>query len=562
MLPKLPAAVEILDVALGTTSGSSAGEYVTADANVTFHIEGDTGGVFQIAKVETDDVVADPDTPPGHPPILTLQPALVVDGPGPIAVFAGQAIRVYVVFSCPTDPAQGVFTAAAVMAGSGLPSPVSFAVTATARVGTLQAVSLATPTIAPGQTENFDFRIDSSLGHAVDVVFSYDLGFEPHFSALAQVQSVPAGASLFLPPVAVTCMLGTPDGNYRVIFRLRAQDGTRDFGYVEPNITVVTPPMVATTVDTSSMAMTAGGIAPVNLTLQSTQGGATQVSFSLEGSPPGLALSGPPIAVGAGARVQGTIWITAAEDAPEDTTVRLVQSLSGGAQSIHLPTNIFVSVFPPPPLRDFLVVRVYWGSKWMGSGPFTWVAMDETITQLANSAFVRGLREYGVRNVHTSGAQAVAIEENFPQSNQFDDSDVTGLLTGLLDAHRVVLPGDLSVKPLYVVFPQQGSIYSPQPTQLIGQHGTFNYAGVDCLYAWVYQGGDIPGTTKGFGHELVEAICAEVAGEEIGDPCQLLLGVSGGITLQPYLSKQRNLCVLPDMTSNSAVAATQPGPGT
>ena len=39
----------------------------------------------------------------------------------------------------------------------------------------------------------------------------------------------------------------------------------------------------------------------------------------------------------------------------------------------------------------------------MGSGPFTWVAMDETITQLANSAFVRGLREYGVRNVSHFG---------------------------------------------------------------------------------------------------------------------------------------------------------------
>jgi hypothetical protein len=448
------------------------------------------------------------------------------------------------------------------MAGSGLPSSVNFAITATARVGTLQAAILATPNIAAGGKENFGFRIDSSLGHKVDVVFSYDSGFEPHFSADAQFLSVPAGANLPLPPVPVTCLLGTPGGNYSVIFRLRAQDGTRDFGYVQPNITVVTPPMVATTVDTPSVNMTAGGITPVNLTLQSTRGGATQVSFSLEGSPPGLALSGPPIAVGAGARVQGTIWITAAEDAPEDTTVRLVQSLSGGAQSIHLPTNIYVSVFPPPPLRDFLVVRVYWGSKWMGSGPFTWVAMDETITQLANSAFVRGLREYGVRNVDTSGAQAVAIEENFPQSNQFDDSDVTGLLTGLLDANRVARPGDLSVKPLYVVFPQQGSIYSPKPTQLIGEHGTFSYAGVDCLYAWVYQGGDIPGTTKGFGHELVEAICAEVAGEEIGDPCQLLLGVSGGITLEPYLSKQRNLCVLPDMTSNSAVAATQPGPGT
>src|SRR5579862_7554354 len=108
MLPKLPKAVEILNVAPGTTGTSDAGIYATTDANVGFHIEGDASGVFQVVRVETDDVVTDPDSPPGHPPILTLQLALAVNGPGPIDVFAGQAIRVFVEFSCPADPAQGV----------------------------------------------------------------------------------------------------------------------------------------------------------------------------------------------------------------------------------------------------------------------------------------------------------------------------------------------------------------------------------------------------------------------------------------------------------------------
>lgn len=563
MLPKLPRAIEILNVDPGSTGGSNAGIYVTTDATVTVHIEGDGNGVFQVARVETDDVVTDPNPPPGHPPLVTLQPALVVDGPGPIDVFAGQAIRVYVTFSCPSDPAQAVYRATAVMAGSGLPAAVNFPITATARLGTLQAVSLATPNnMYPGDTENFTFRIDSSLGVSVDVVFAYDSAAEPHFSAPSQTLTVSAGANLILPPVPVTCLPGTPIGDYSAVFRLRAQDGSRDFGYVQPVITVILQPIVVTTIDPLSVSvnMTAGGITPVNLTLQSIQGGATQVFFSLEGSPPGLSLSGPPISVDSGASVHGTIWINAAEDAPEDTTVRLVQSTLNGPQATPLPTNVYVSVLPPPPLEDFLIVRVYWGSKWTGSGPFTWLEMDSTIVQLANSAFVRGLREYGVRTVHTSSVDTVAVVATFPQSGQFDDSDVTGLITGLINSNAIPRPDAVVPTPLYVVFPQQGSIYGPNPRGLIGAHGTFSYGGADCLYAWVYQGGDIPGTTKGFGHELAEALCAKAAGGEIGDPCERLLGESDGITLQPYLSKQRNLCVLPDMTNNSDVAATTPPP--
>ena len=48
---------------------------------------------------------------------------------------------------------------------------------------------------------------------------------------------------------------------------------------------------------------------------------------------------------------------------------------------------------------------------------------------------------------------------------------------------------------------------------------------------------------------------------EIGDPCQLLSGRSGGILLQPDLLKLSGLCVLPGMTNNPDVAATNPVPG-
>ena len=71
----------------------------------------------------------------------------------------------------------------------------------------------------------------------------------------------------------------------------------------------------------------------------------------------------------------------------------------------------------------------------------------------------------------------------------------------------------------------------------------------------------VDGTTPTFGHELVEALSAKVAGTEVADPCQKLEGNSAGVALQPYLSKLRNLCVLPDMTSDSSIAATPPVPG-
>jgi hypothetical protein len=64
-IPKLPAEIDIRNAALGTLSLSSAGVYATADAVVTAQIVGDIAGVFRIAKIETLDVVSEPDGPHG-----------------------------------------------------------------------------------------------------------------------------------------------------------------------------------------------------------------------------------------------------------------------------------------------------------------------------------------------------------------------------------------------------------------------------------------------------------------------------------------------------------------
>jgi len=69
---------------------------------------------------------------------------------------------------------------------------------------------------------------------------------------------------------------------------------------------------------------------------------------------------------------------------------------------------------------------------------------------------------------------------------------------------------------------------------------------------------NVDGTMPFVVHELVEAISAKGAGIELGDPCQKLQGKSAGVAVQAYLSKQKNLCVLPDMTVNPDIAATPP----
>jgi hypothetical protein len=128
MRPKLPSDIQILNVTIGTRASSSAGLYSKADANVTVRIEGDNAGLFRVTKVETDDVVIVREGPHGNP-IEVLETALVVNGPGPIQVFNGQAILASVEFSCPMAPAQAAFRATAVM--DGLPAPNELSILAT-----------------------------------------------------------------------------------------------------------------------------------------------------------------------------------------------------------------------------------------------------------------------------------------------------------------------------------------------------------------------------------------------------------------------------------------------
>ena len=239
--PKIPNKIQISNVPLRSSASGQGGVYATEDAKVTVVIEGDASGVFQVLEVETDDVVRDPDPPPGHPPLLTLEVALVVDGPGPIQVFSDQAILATVQFSCPADPPQSKFLATAVMDGPGLTTPIRVPIMATANLGTIEGFTLFTQPIMPGGTQKYGFQLRSSMGHDVVVAVRYNAGFEKHFSASTVFARVPAGGSVNS-SVILACQPGTPPRVYDIILQILSEDLTEDFSSIEFAVEVIAPP--------------------------------------------------------------------------------------------------------------------------------------------------------------------------------------------------------------------------------------------------------------------------------------------------------------------------------
>jgi hypothetical protein len=560
-------------VPLGTVRSFGAGTYLNRDVNVAFQVDGDDFGVFRIVTVETDNVVTidDPDAP-GHQ-VQVLELSERVTGSGPIQISAHQAVIATVEFSCPADPSQRAFKAT--LNGSGV---VTLPIVATADLGTLIGNTLVSPeNLAPGETGNFGLELFSSMGHPVVMSLEYDAAFDPNFSAPRSAPiTVPAAGGTATVTVPVTCAQGTPAGVHHLGFNFVAPDGTQ-LGFMTTDVIVIDG-IVITTFDaqSTSLVMLAGGITPINVTVQSIRGGAADISYDIAGlgtfhGPFGL--SGPPIHVERGQTTRGTLWLAGGHDAPATATLQIVQlGFNPDPQGGPIPTNIFVTLEQPPPGDDFVVLRTYWGSKWTDGNPFPWQQMEKAIFTSIRSNYFEGLNEYGVSDVSDVAMStdprlppttlpAFAIEPTFPPSNDFDDADIIGLITRLIDSGRLPRPDAIHGTPYYYVMPQQGSFYRPDRDGILGRHSTFSYGGADHLYAWGYQGMTVDGTTPTFGHELVEALSAKVAGMEVGDPCQKLQGNSAGVALQPYLSKLRNLCVLPDMTNNPNVAATPPVPG-
>jgi Domain of unknown function (DUF4185) len=187
--PKLPAEIHLHAVAPGSFAGGDAGVYASADGDVTVHIEGDATGAFQVDRVEVFDLErGDPDAPPGT---LELMPVGSVDGQGPIAVSANEAVLVSVRFTAPMPPSADAFAATAVMVALTWPAPVRIPLTAT--VAGVE-VDVITPSfrIAQGGTATAKLMVRSLGGPDARV----------NFFSLTAPQGVftdPATQSCFVP---------------------------------------------------------------------------------------------------------------------------------------------------------------------------------------------------------------------------------------------------------------------------------------------------------------------------------------------------------------------------
>jgi hypothetical protein len=122
----------------------------------------------------------DPDAPSGHIS-LVLEVSQVVDGPGPISVNKLEAVIATVAFSCPADPTQDTFQGTIVF--DGLHSTFSVVGGSNAQLTVGVEIDPAHTFLAFGETKEFPFKIESSLGHDADVILQCDQAIAPSFRA-------------------------------------------------------------------------------------------------------------------------------------------------------------------------------------------------------------------------------------------------------------------------------------------------------------------------------------------------------------------------------------------
>jgi hypothetical protein len=206
--------VTFLEVPLGSFASSVGGGLPHLNGSVVARIDNDSNGVFSILGLETDALVHDPDAPPGTGRVW--ETVLLADGPGPIQIDKNEALLVTVGFTARLSLTQGEFTAIVVI-GTSSTGPALFEIPIRATVdfvGNVQIDPEACPLldtgISPGQTENLQVLLESTLQHDVTGTF----GLSPNNSAFSSPQvsvSVPARTSVAV-SLPVTCAVGTAAG--------------------------------------------------------------------------------------------------------------------------------------------------------------------------------------------------------------------------------------------------------------------------------------------------------------------------------------------------------------
>jgi hypothetical protein len=223
--PDVPNKISIANVSPGASRTGSGGGIIASSADAVVQINADPFGAFFISSLEIRALTRDPDARPGSP--LVWETVSTVNGAGPISVEAGNELVVFAGFACPLQPTQLRYgaTATATAAGTTLPVLLSVPLSGTVNQGGVGIQPLFTPPLMAGQTATFKFRLASSLLHEVAGVFTCDPapGDTSNFRSdtAPQFPTIAAGAVVDL-DLAVTCLPGTPEGVYNVLFGLKA----------------------------------------------------------------------------------------------------------------------------------------------------------------------------------------------------------------------------------------------------------------------------------------------------------------------------------------------------
>lgn len=230
--PNVPNHIAIDNVAPGKSASAEGGGRVHAAGNLVARIDTDPFAAFFVESLETRELTRDPDVP--HSP-LAWETVAVVNGSGPIDVNKADVLVVTAGFTCPLVPTQTTYTATASVTAAGTTAPVllSLPLRGTVDQGRLGIEALSTVPLLPGQTATFKFRLSSSLLHEVAGVFTCDPapGDTSPFRSDTDPQfpTIPGGGVVNL-DLAVTCPPGTPQGDYNVLFGLKAiGDGNFQF---------------------------------------------------------------------------------------------------------------------------------------------------------------------------------------------------------------------------------------------------------------------------------------------------------------------------------------------
>jgi hypothetical protein len=238
-----PTNIVISGIAAGRAGAGAGGNIIHATGDLVVKVVGDAFGVFSVSSLQVRELVRDPDS--GSRPVW--ETVATANNAGPIGVESGQALVVFVAFSCPLVPPQTTFTASVQGVVNGIPV-VEVPLTGTVDAGRLD-ISCTTSTplqLLAGDSAECDFSLNSTLLIEVRGVFTCDPapGDDSPFRSSSPFQIIRQGGQAAL-VLQVSCPDTTAPGDYSVSFGLKDNNEANFLFSIRIPVTVISPFVVS-----------------------------------------------------------------------------------------------------------------------------------------------------------------------------------------------------------------------------------------------------------------------------------------------------------------------------